>query len=195
MAADAAAQLPVLLLEPREPQRVLDRQQQLVGRDRLLEEIGRAEPRRADRHVHRRLPRDHDDRRRHAELAQLGEHGQAVLPRHHDVGEDDVEALLLQERYRARRLIADDRFVAGEAERARERRERRLIVVHDQHARHAEAPFAASAFIASACMRGSSRWNVEPRPRALSTQTRPPWSATTDWTIARPRPVPCCLVV
>src|SRR5213079_1385492 len=30
VAADAAAQLPVLLLEPREPQRVLDRQQQLV---------------------------------------------------------------------------------------------------------------------------------------------------------------------
>jgi len=37
--------------------------------------------------------------------------------------------------------------------------------------------------------------NVVPLPGALSTETRPWWSLTTDCTIARPRPVPWVLVV
>ena len=36
---------------------------------------------------------------------------------------------------------------------------------------------------------------VEPRPCSLSTEIRPPWSLTTDCTMARPRPVPWVLVV
>jgi hypothetical protein len=39
MAADAPPQLTVLFLEARQPQRVLDRQQQLVRRNRLLEKV------------------------------------------------------------------------------------------------------------------------------------------------------------
>ena len=41
----------------------------------------------------------------------------------------------------------------------------------------------------------SSIRNMVPLPGALSTETRPWWSLTTDCTIARPRPVPCVLVV
>jgi hypothetical protein len=83
--ADTAPQRRVLGFEAHEAKRVFDGEQQLVGRDRLLEKIDRAEPRGANRHVHRRLTRNHDDRQVHAALAQLREHRQTVLPRHHDV--------------------------------------------------------------------------------------------------------------
>src|SRR5262249_13415651 len=99
-------------------------------------------------------------------------------------------ALLLQQRDGARGVVAHDGLVAGQPERARQRRERRLIVVDNQDARH-----DCSGCVDPPRPSGSSIWNVAPRPAVLSTQTRPGWSATTDCTIARPRPVPCCLVV
>src|SRR5262249_5109980 len=99
--------------------------------------------------------------------------------RHHDVREDEIEALLLEHRERARGVVADDGLESREPERARQRGERRLIVVDEQDARHA----------------GSSTWTIVPLPGALSTHTLPLWSATVDWTMASPSPVPCCLVV
>src|SRR5467141_4748372 len=43
--AHAPPQLPVLLLQTRQPERILDREQQLVRRDRLLEEVDGAQAR------------------------------------------------------------------------------------------------------------------------------------------------------
>jgi hypothetical protein len=50
---------------------------------------------------------------------------------------------------------------SGQPEGARQRRESRLAVVHDEDAGHAALPAA------------SSMWNVAPRPGALSTQILP----------------------
>ncbi len=168
MPADPTPQLAVLLLEAHEPQRILDGQQQLVGGDRLLEKIERAQPCGADGHIHRRLAGNHDDGRHHAELAQVGEHRQAVLARHHHVGEHQVEPLLLEQRDRALGVVADDRLVAGQPERSSDRRQRRRVVVDNQHARHA-SPSRGKALSPA----GSSMWKVVPRPGVLSTQTLP----------------------
>ena len=137
MAADAPPQRLVLFLQSNELQRVVERQQQLVGRYRLLEEINGAEPRGAHGHVDGGLPRNHDDRRGDAEVAQLRQHCQTVFSRHHDIREHDVEALGAEQGERARGGVADDRLVAGETEGARDRRQRRLIVVDNQDAAHA----------------------------------------------------------
>ena len=186
--ADPAPELAVLLLEAHQLQRVLDRQQELLRGDRLFEEVQGAQARRADGHVDGRLAGHHDDRRHHAKLPQIGEHRQTVLAGHHHVRKDDVEPLLLQQRDRPGGVVADDRLVAGQPEGARDGRQRRRVVVDDQHTDHALAPFGCPPV-------GSSIWKVVPSPRTLSTQTFPKWSVTTDCTIARPRPVPCCFVV
>ena len=166
--ADAAAKRPVLVFQAHELQRVFNRQQQLVGRDGLLEEIDGAKAGRPHRHIDGGLTRNHDHWSRDTDFAQLGEHRKAVLSGHHDVGEDDVEAVGADQGNSTRGIVTHDRLVTGQPERPRNRRERRWVIVHDQHTRHTRVS------------RGISTWNVVPRPCSLSTQMRPRWSATTD---------------
>jgi hypothetical protein len=95
-----------------------------------------AEARGPHRHVDRRLTRDHHDRHLQPDVAQLRQHGQAVFTRHDDVGEDEIELFLPQERQRASGVVAHDGLVPGESKSARERRQRRRFVVDDEYACH-----------------------------------------------------------
>ena len=109
-----------------------DGEQQLVGGERLLQEIDRAQPRGAHRHFDVGLPADHHHRQRDAEGAQVFEQREAVLARHHDVDEHHVEGLRLDQFERARGVVADRGFVPGQAEGARQRGQRVGVVVDDQ---------------------------------------------------------------
>jgi len=84
----------VLAREPRERQGVLDRDQELVARERLLDEVMRAALGRLDRGVDRRVARHHDDDRLGLGRPELGQDLEARLARHHDVQEDHVDVVL-----------------------------------------------------------------------------------------------------
>ena len=72
-----------------------------------------------------------------ADVAKFGEHREAVLARHHDVGEDEVEALVPEERDGARGVVADDGLVARRAgRRATSDASVDAVIVHDQDASH-----------------------------------------------------------
>ena len=132
MPAQPALQIAILFFQARQAQRVLDREQQLFGRDRLFEKIDGAQPRGAHGHFDGGLPGHHHRRRRHADIFEIFEQRDAVPAGHHHVGENQVEALGLCQFERARRVVADGRFVARQPKRARERRERVRVVVDDQ---------------------------------------------------------------
>src|SRR5205807_1302962 len=85
VAPDAAPKLAVFFFEPNEPEGVLYREEQLVGRNRFFEEVDGAELRCADGHVDRGLARDHHDRRRDSHIAKVLEHRQTVLTWHDDI--------------------------------------------------------------------------------------------------------------
>ncbi len=105
---DGALERAILVLQARAVQRVLDRDEDAFARQRLLDEVERAELRRLDRRAHRAMPRDHDDRERLVRLLDLLQHFEPVDPRHLDVEEDEVGRFLLDERepFRpARRLL------------------------------------------------------------------------------------------
>ena len=87
MFADALAQVAILVFQALELEDVVHGEQQLVGGERLFQEIERAEAGGADRHLDIGLPGDHHDGKRDAEGAQVFEQGQAVLARHDDVAE------------------------------------------------------------------------------------------------------------
>ena len=74
-----------------------DAHQQLVTEERLLHEVHRAELHRLDRRIDRPEARHHDERRVHANVAELAQHVDAREPRHPHVGQDDVEAVALRQ--------------------------------------------------------------------------------------------------
>ena len=153
--AHALAQLPVLLFQARQLRDVRQRQQQLIGRERLLEKIRRAQPGGANGHRDVRLPGHHHHGRRDARRAQLFEQRQPVFHRHHHVGKDQVEMPRPGQFESARGVVAHGGFVPGQAERPRQRSQRVHVVVHDQQMAHGFS--------------GSSMRNVVPRPGSLST--------------------------
>ncbi len=219
--AEAALQIAVLAFEASELERVFDREKKLFGGDRLFEEIERAKARGAHSHLDVRLARHHDDGGLHALRFEFFEQSESVFAGHDDVGEDEVEGLRFGEFEGFVGVVADGGFVAFETESARKRGQRIGFVVDDQQvcfvaARiclsdcsyesiYAETP--SSLRKPSAGRReirrqtslfgwiGSSMRNVVPFSLVLSTEILPPWSLTTDCTMARPSPVPCCLVV
>ena len=182
--AHALAQFAVLVFQALQLEDVLDGEQQLVGGERLLQEIDRAQPRGAHRHLDIGLSRNHDDGQRDPLAAQVFEQGEAVFARHHHVGEHHVERLGLDQFQRARGVIADGGLVPRQAEGARQRGQRVGVVVNYQQ--------VCQNVVLSY---PNSIRNVVPRPGSLSTEIRPLWSLTTDCTMASPSPVPCCLVV
>ncbi len=134
--ADALAQVSILVFQPLELEDVVHGEQQLVGGERLLQEIERAQPGGANRHFDIRLPADHHHGQRDAEGAQVFEQREAVLARHDDVAEHHVEGLRLGQFQRARGVVADRRLVAGQAEGARQRGQRIGVIVDDQEVCH-----------------------------------------------------------
>jgi hypothetical protein len=133
--ADALAQLAILQLQALELERVFHGEQQLVGGERLLQEIDRPKPRGAHRHLDVRLAGHHHHRRAQAKRVVVLEEREPVFTGHHHVGEDEVEALRLDELERADGAVTHYRFVAGETEGARQRGQRVGVVVDDQQPR------------------------------------------------------------
>ena len=154
--ADALAQVAILVFQALELEDVVHGEQQLVGGERLLQEIERAEAGGADRHFDIGLPADHHDGKRDAEGTQVFEQGEAVLARHDDVAEHHVEGLRFGQFEGARGVIADGGFVPGEAEGARQRGQRVGVVVNDQEVCHRS--YSGSQ------VRDSSMRKVEPVP-------------------------------
>ena len=135
-AVDAGAQRRVLHLEPALPQGVAHGEHGLFERQRLLDEVERAELRRAHGRLDAAVAGDHDDLRVDAPLAQPLERRQPVEPGQPDVEQDDVVGLprhLLEARFAA--VDGVDR-VALVAQHAAERRAHARFVVDDQDGGH-----------------------------------------------------------
>ena len=209
--AQAVPQFAILVLQARKPQGVLHRNQELVRGDRLFEKVERAELNRLDRHFDIGLTGNENNGRLHARRLQVLQQREPVLPRHDHVGKDHVKRFRAQQLQGSRGIVADSGLVSRQAEGARKRRERVRVVVHEKEmsfARHvAFRRTAHPAVLARACGGGAgvsflgaagrfggrcgrSMRKVVPRPASLETEIVPPWSLTTDCTIAKPRPVP-----
>ena len=166
--ADALPQVAILVLQALQLEDVVHGEQQLVGGERLLQEIERAQAGGAHRHFDVGLPADHHDGKRDAERAQVFEQREAVLAGHDDVAQHHVEGLRFGQFERARGVIADRGFVPGQAEGARQRGQRVGVVVNDQEVCHRSYSDSDSQ------VRDSSMRKVEPLPFSLSTEIRPP---------------------
>ena len=127
--ADALPQLAILLFQAFQLEDVVDGEQQLVGGERLLQEIRRAQARGAHRHLDIGLPGDHHDRERDAQIAQFFEQCDAVLAGHHHVRQHHVERLRLHEFQRAVGVVANRCFVPREAEGASQGGQRAGVVI------------------------------------------------------------------
>ena len=142
MASDQCAELPHLLQprlearhllrEPAGGERPLGEQQHLVEIERLGQVIVGAALHRLDGGLHRPV-RGHDDHVRVGrQLAQLGQHGEAVGARHADVEKHEVERRL---REHAQRLVAvahGGDLVAGLTQPFFEHPAQAILVVGDQ---------------------------------------------------------------
>ena len=194
------AQLAVFVFEARKPQRIFYRDEQLVRRERLLQEIQRAQLRGFDRHLDIRLPGDKNDRCLNAGVFQIFEQLDAAFSGHDHVGKNQVEGFGAQKLQSARRVVANGGFVASEPKSSRQRSQRVGVVIDEQKvsfawqmvsfaaaARQSEAATvklcgglfsAASASSAGGagcadCRCGSSMRNVVPRPSSLETEMVP----------------------
>src|SRR5258708_5960253 len=105
---DGALERPVFVDQPRLVQRVPDRDEHPLARQRLLDEVERAELRCLDRGAHRAMPRDDDHGQDLVDLTDLLQRLEAVKAAHLDVEEGEVRRLALDEGQRlgaARRLL------------------------------------------------------------------------------------------
>ena len=169
--ADALPQLPILLLQPLQLEDVVHRQQQLVGGERLLQEIDGAEPRRPHRHLDIRLPGDHHHRQRDARVAEVFEQRQAVLARHHHVATSSCRTAATSASSSARAALSHT-VASWPASRK---------------ARASDASVFWSSSTIKRCAIASSIRNVVPLPGSLSTESAF-MIAHYDCTIARPSP-------
>jgi hypothetical protein len=136
----------VLVLEARLIQRVLNRQKQLVDRERLLDEVEGTDARGADGRLDRSVTAHHHDREPRPALAQLAQDLDPVAVRHRDVeehqirrpfpldGRDGLVSVGLRSGVEA--LVRED-----SAERATDA----LLVVDDQDAGHRLRPLEPGA--------------------------------------------------
>ena len=146
----------------RQAQRVIHREQKLVGRNRLFQKIDGAQFRGAHRHFNRSLPGHHHGGTRHARFLEVFEQRDAVSSRHHHVGKNQIEALRLREFERARGVVANGGLVARQAKRSRKRRQGVGVVVDDQDVRfrrHLGLRPSRSPVIAD--IRSRIRWRID----------------------------------
>jgi hypothetical protein len=133
------AQALVLRGQPALVHRVLQREEQLLRRERLLDEVEGAEPRRAHRGLDRAVAAHHHHRQLGVVGAQLLEHRDPVAAGHGDVQQHDVEAAAVLAHRLERRLAVGggDDLPALVGEQAGQRAADALLVVDDQDATHA----------------------------------------------------------
>src|SRR5690242_16956273 len=78
------------------------------------------------------LSRHHHDGRGHTHGLDLFEQGNSIFTRHHDVGEDQIETLILYQLQSAPWLIANCGFMSSETKGTRERGQSVGFVVDDE---------------------------------------------------------------
>jgi hypothetical protein len=158
----------VLVGEPAHLERVLDGEEDLLGGERLLDEVERPEPRRAHRGLDRAVPTHHDDGQLGPARPRLLEHRHAVATGHRDVEQHQIELLGVAAQRRQRGVAGGGRrdVVAFVGQQARERTADRFLVVDDQDAAH--APTSTERSTAEA---GSSTMKRAPRGTASWTRT------------------------
>jgi hypothetical protein len=130
--AETVAEFTVLVLEAREFESVFYSKEQLIGGERLFEEIESAETRGFDSHFDVGLAGDQNNGSLQARFFEFFEEFHAGFAGHDDVGEDEVEALGLQEFGGTLRVIADGGFMSGQAESASERGKGVGVVVDEE---------------------------------------------------------------
>ena len=126
-----------------------------------------------------------------------------LLPRHDDVGDDEVERPLEPAHHLEGlgAVAGGGHLVAGAGEGAERDGAHRRVVLHEQEPLVALVSEAGagrgSTGVAGPVLRGRQTTKRVPSPGSLSTWMWPPAWATIPWTVARPSPVPfpCSLVV
>ena len=163
-----------LAVEGPQLDRPLERGDEVVAVDRLLDEVVSAAAQRLHRELTLPVPGDHQCRRRRAELADLMQQREPVHARHLDVADDGVVVGLLDslEGVDGRLGRIDLNSVHPQPERFGERVEQRPVVVDEQDPRvHSSG---SSGGCSSA--KGSSITNVAPLPGRLVTEMSPAYS-------------------
>ena len=186
------AQRAVLRLEPALTHGVADHEDGLLERERLLDEVERAELDRLHRRLDVAVAGDHHDRRIDATLAQARQRCQSVHARQPDVEHDDVVGRAhdaVEARLAALDGVDDIAFVA---EHAAQRAAHARFVVDDENSRlHLGL---VTSLHATNLHVGSSIVNTVPFGTLSATSMLPPCSAMIRRTIASPSPLPRRLV-
>ena len=191
-AIDVLAQRAVLRLEPSLADRVADDENGFFERQRLLDEVEGAQLDGSNGGLDVSVSRNHDDRRIHSPFVETRQRGQPVHAGKPDVEDDDVV-------WRARDAI-EARFtgvdgidrVAFVAQNAAERATDARFVVDDEdrwfHVVEENCRASCPNYT------GNSITNLVPCGSLFCTSMAPPCSAMMRRTMARPRPLPRCLV-
>src|SRR6185436_662523 len=169
-------------------QSLVDGEQDLLVLERLRDVVERPFAHRLDGALDRRVGGDHDHHLVRPALADLLEHLHAAHAGEHQVEEDEVDVLALQD---LDRLLAGPRRDGPVPLLADEHGEdvlQNLLVVDDQDV-HAEVS-EVSARAPPAPWRGSSTMKQAPSPGSLSTRSVPPWRRTISELMDSPSPVP-----
>jgi hypothetical protein len=112
---------------------LLDRRQEDVVRDRLLEILERPQRDGLHRRLERRVPGDEDDGDVEVRRAHAPQQVHAGHPGKRDVAHDDVEGAILDRRERRGPVVHDDHLVASGGQHPLQRPREGLVVLHEQH--------------------------------------------------------------
>ena len=173
MFAHTGVEVSILDFKAGELERVFHRDQQLFGGERLLKKVEGAEAGGTHRHLDVRLAAHHDYRCGDAGSLKVLKQRQAIAAGHHYVAEDEIEKLAAGQFQSARRVVADDSFVACQAEGSSQRSQGVGFVVDNEN------PCFGGHDAASPAL-GNVMTKIAPPPGRLWTAIAPAWSATTD---------------
>ncbi len=169
-------------------ERMFDGAQQLGDRQRLLDEIERAEARRLDRGLDCPVPGQHDHREtQHVLLGPFAQQRDAVGVGHPDVQQHEVRLLACAGAARGGGIGRRLDLVAFLGEDLAQQPADVGLVVDDENSRRTHARSLLAA--------GSVMEMRAPPCGTFSSSTWPPCSSTIRRTIARPSPVPFGLLV
>ena len=143
-------QPPILDQQPAALERARDRRDQMVGRERLGQEVERSVPQGRHRHRHVAMTGDQDHRQVGIERADAGEQLQPVHPRHPDIGNDRPVEIRRQRGQRRLRPGKGAHRQPGQLQRLHRRKAQHLVVLDEQHSLCAHAALAITPVSTSA---------------------------------------------
>jgi hypothetical protein len=127
--AKAEAEFAVFVLEAGEFESIINGEEKLIGGKRFFEEIEGAEAGGFHGHFDVGLAGNQNDGSLYAGFFQFFEEFKAAFTGHDDIGEDEIEALILDEFGGAEGVVANGGFMTGETKGASERGEGIGVVV------------------------------------------------------------------